>query len=82
MVAVGYMDPGNWATILLEVHNLVILFIIRHSFIQYFCNYPSTFIFKLGIAAERDLAASLQRSFFANGKFYFMGFMRNRHYCL
>ncbi len=82
MVAVGYMGPRKLGNGYCWRFTIWLYFIIRHSFIQYFCNYPSTFIFKTRNCSRKRLSTSLQRPFFADGKFYFMGFMRNCHYCL
>src|ERR1700709_1484640 len=56
MVAVGYMDPGNWATDLAagSKYGYTLLFVIMASNLMAIL--LQSLALKLGIASERDLA--------------------------
>lgn len=63
MVAVGYMDPGNWATDIAagSSYNYKLLFIILVSSV--FAMFLQALALRLGIAAQLDLAQACRRRF-------------------
>jgi Natural resistance-associated macrophage protein len=78
LVAVGYMDPGNWATDLAgssqfyyTLLSVVIIFSLMAIFLQHLA-------LKLGVVSRRDLA-SLPRPFSSGVQLYSLGRLRDRH---
>ena len=64
MVAVGYMDPGNWGNRYCRRVQFWYTLLSGHSFIQYFAMVLSNILsFKTRIAAERDLAQACRDHF-------------------
>ncbi len=68
MVAVGYMDPGNWATDLAagSKYGYTLLFVIMASNLMAIL--LQSLALKLGIAAERDLAQACRDRYSTSGQ--------------
>ena len=63
MVAVGYMDPGNWATDIAagSLYNYKLLFVVLVS--SAFAMFLQALALRLGLAAQTDLAQACRQQF-------------------
>ena len=63
LISVGYMDPGNWATVLAggSRYGYTLLFVIMLS--NFVAILLQSLALKLGIATERDLAQACRESY-------------------
>lgn len=82
MIAVGYMDPGNWATDIAGGaqfgYTLLSVILISNLFSMILQHLS----LKLGIVAERDLAQACRDHFGPKNKFHPMDSLRNCDCCM